>query len=122
MKRQLLTLALAGFFGATVLSAGSASACCHKKATCVPACAPVACEPAPPPPPPPPPPAVECPPPKKCCGICGRKFRLFGHGLCKRKAACAPTVCVTPVSYPVPVYMAPTPQAYPTGQASGQGM
>jgi hypothetical protein len=122
MKRQLLTLALAGFFGAMVLSAGSASACCHKKATCAPAtCAPVACEPAPPPPPPPPPPVVECPPPKKCCGICGRKFRLFGHGLCKKKAACAPTVCVTPVAYPVPVYVAPTPQAYPTGQASGQG-
>ncbi len=61
------------------------------------------------------------PPPKKCCGICGRRFKLFGHGLCKKKAACALAVCVTPVSYPVPIYVAPTPQAYPTGQASGQG-
>jgi hypothetical protein len=109
MKRQLLTLTLAGLFGAIVLNANTASACCHKNRA---GCAPVACAPAPAPEPAPAP--AECPPPKKCCGLFGggHKFRLFGH--CRRQAVCAPVTCAAPA----PVWVAPSPQATP--QASGQ--
>ena len=119
MKRQLLTLALAGVLCA--LWAADASACCHKKKGCH-ATACVAVEPCPPPPPPPPPPP-SCEKPKHC-GLfhhnagCGHK--RMG---CHKKASCAPVVCETPVVAPVyapaPYYAAPSFQASP--QASHQG-
>ena len=57
MRRTLLTLALAGFFGATLMSS-DASACCHKHKCAAPACAPApVCAPAPAPEP-----APACPP------------------------------------------------------------
>ena len=120
MKTQLLTLALAGLFGALV--ATDASACCHKKQACP---TPVTCavvEPCPPPPPP----VCEpvCAPAPKHCGLfhhnagCGHK--KFG-GFCHKKATCAPApvVCETPC-YAAPVSY-PSAQGYPTPQASGQG-
>jgi len=87
MRRNLMTLALAGLIGSLVL-ASDAGACCHKK-KCVEPCA-VTC----PPPPPPAPVCEPCPPPAKC----GHKFKLFGHKHCKK--ACAPVVCETPVYAP----------------------
>lgn len=113
MRRHLLTLALAGFFGA-FFTATEAQAC-HKP-KCPKPCA-VEC-----PPPPPPPVCCEpCPPPAPKCGLikhrggCGHKKRFAG-GLCHKKPACEPAPC--PVAYGAPVYAAP--QATAQAHASGQ--
>ena len=70
MRRLILGLTTAALFG---FAASDASACCHKKAVCAPACAPApVCEPT-------------CAPVKKC------HFKMpkmkFG---CHKKAVCAP--------------------------------
>ena len=103
--RHLSTLALAGLFGGLLL-VGDASAC-HKKKCPAPT---VACEPAPPPVCEPAP--VVCEAPKKKHHFKMPKFSLHHK---KAAAECAP------VAYEAaPVYAAP--QAYPTAQASHQGM
>jgi hypothetical protein len=110
MRRHLLTLALAGFFGA-FFTATEAQACHRPR--CPQPCA-VEC------PPPPPPVCEPCPPPAPRCGLfahrggCGHRRLFSGGGLCHRKPACEPAPC--PVVYEGPVYAAP--QA--TAQASGQ--
>src|SRR5262249_31316456 len=124
MRRPLLTLVLAGVFGA-VLTVGEAQACCHlRKSRCTPACAPApcpqpVCQPCPPPPPPPcPPPPPPCPPPSKP-KHCGLSHHNAGCGhmrlsLCHRKPACPP-----PCPAPCPVAYAPvyaTGQIHPSGQ------
>jgi hypothetical protein len=112
MRRQLMTLALAGLFGA-LLTSGEAQAC-HKR-KCTPACAPApTCAPAP-----------VCAPAKKHCGLFGGGgHKMFGGGgLChKKKAACAPAPCgPAPCEGPVAAYYpAPSPQASPQIHASGQ--
>jgi len=113
MRRTLLTLSLAGLFGA-FLTVGEAQAC-HKK-KCTPACAPapvvVACAPAP----------AACVPAKKC-GSGFKMPKIKMGGLCHKKAAatCAPaTYAAAPTYYAAPVYAAP--QASAQAHATGQGM
>ena len=106
--RHLSTLALAGLFGGLLL-VGDVSACHKKKSACAapapvcePAPAPV-CEPAP----------VVCEAPKQKCHFKMPKMNFSFHH--KKAATCAP------VAYEAaPVYAAP--QAWPSGQASHQGM
>jgi hypothetical protein len=115
MRRQLMTLALTGLFGAIALSS-DASACCHKRQRCAPAPCVAAC-PAPAPAP--------CPAPEPCAAParkCCFKMPKF-HGFCHKRQACAaPVVCETPVAAPVYYAPAPSPQVVvPSGQApSGQ--
>ena len=118
MKRQLLTLALAGVFGALVAADAKA---CHKKSCPAPAPC-VVVEPCPPPPPV----CEPCPPPAPKCGLFKHMggsghTKMFG-GLCHKKApVCEPVPTCAPVAYsaaPAPIYAAPqaTPQAYASGQ------
>ena len=115
MRRQLLTLALAGILGA--LFAADATACHMKLHLGCKKPAPV-CEPCPPPPPPVCEPVPTCAPAPKCglfkhLGGCGHK-KMFS-GLCHKKPACEPAPCAGPVAYEAaPVYAAP--QAYASGQ------
>jgi hypothetical protein len=125
MRRSLMTLALAGLFGA-LLTAGEAQAC-HKK-RCTPACAPApcvqpvvqVCQPCPPPCPPPVCEPVCAPAPKRCGLVhrtgCGhqRRARL---SLCHKKPACPPAPCAAPVVYAAPIA---SPQASGQIHASGQ--
>jgi hypothetical protein len=120
MRRHLLTLALAGLFGAFLTADAQA---CHKK-KCTPACAPVACAPAPvcePCPPPPPPPVCEpcptvCETPKKKCGLFGGHKLKMGGLFHHKKAACAPAAVAYTTWAP-----APSPQVYSSGQAHPSG-
>ena len=105
--RFLSTLALAGLFGALLLTSDASA--CHKKAVCAAPCPPPApvCEPAP---------APVCEAPAKKCHFKMPKLK-FG---CHKKAVCEP-VCAT-VEYAAPVYAAPQASPQASGQASGQGM
>lgn len=106
--RHLSTLALAGLFGGLLL-VGDASACHKKKCPCpppAPVCVPTpppVCEPAP----------VVCEAPKKKHHFKMPKMK-FGH---KKAVECAPAAYTYEAA---PTYAAP--QAYPSGQASHQGM
>lgn len=110
MRRQMLTLALTGLFGAVLLSSDASA--CHKKRCKAPAtCAPVAtvvvapC----------PPPAPVCAPAPKCGHA---RKRLFGGGLFhhKKQVVAAPVVYAAPA--PCNTCNAPSVQ---TVVPSGQG-
>src|SRR5689334_10374981 len=110
MRRQLLTLALTGLFGAVLLSSDASA--CHKKRCKAPATCTVV--------------AAPCPPPAPVCApapTCHQRKRLFG-GLCHKKKACpAPVVYAAPApcnTCATPTYAAP---AYPSYQSvpSAQG-
>jgi hypothetical protein len=120
MRRQLLTLALAGVLGALLVSDARA---CHKAKCphkCAPA-APVCAEPCPPP----------CPPPAPVCAepvakkSCQPHFKLSCHlpkihmgGFCHKKAACpepAPVCESAPAPYAT-AQVVPSAQVQPSGQ------
>lgn len=110
MKRHLMTLLVAGFFGSLVL-VGNAQACHKKKCTCTPPPC-VVVEPAPCPAP-----APVCEPtcaPKKHCGLFSH-FKGIKLGGCFHKKACAPAPCGEVVAY-----SAPAAPVYSSSQASAQ--
>jgi hypothetical protein len=110
MRRQLLTLALTGLFGALLLSSDASA--CHKKRCKAPATCTVAVAP--------------CPPPAPVCApapTCAPKRKHLFAGLCHKKKACA-----TPVVYaaPAPCNTCATPTyavapSYQSVVPSGQG-